>query len=383
MSKQKLNVGVLGVGFIGPAHIEAIRRTGLGEVVAVAGDVKEYELIKQKAQSLRIPKVYRTWQELISDENIDIVHNCTPNYMHYEINKAIISKGKHIVSEKPLTIKSKESAELLKLLSQKKVVNAINFNYRFYPLVQQAKEMIASKELGDVIAIHGRYVQDWLLYNTDYNWRLDSKVSGKSRAVADIGSHWCDIVQFVSGQSINKLYAKMTTVHKYRYRPTGEVETFAKVDKQKLVKWKVDTEDFAAVIVEFDYGIPGVFYVSQVSAGRKNGFWFEIDGTKGSVAWDQESPDVLWIGSREKANSLMMRDPGLVNPNVKQYIHYPGGHPEGYDVGIKNLVIQVYNSILQNKKVCTFPTFEDGHWENLIVEAVIESNKKQSWIKLK
>ena len=367
---KKIKVGVIGTGFIGSAHIEASN---------------EKEKADKIADDFFISKSYKNWEELIEDKEVEVVHNCTPNNLHFKINKAAILAGKHVISEKPLTITSKESGELISLAKEKKIVNAINFNYRFYPLIQHAKRLFEKGEMGDVYLIYGHYLQDWLYYNTDYNWRLESNISGKSRAVADIGSHWCDLVQFITGLKIKKVFANLSTIHSKRKRPKQSVETFK--SKEKLFndyeEINIDTEDAGSVMLQFENGATGVFTVSQVSAGRKNHFWFEIDASKKSVSWNQEDPNQLWLGYREKGNEIIIKDPSLIDEEAKKYAHYPGGHPEGYPDGPKNLFINVYSFIrkgkdpLKDKK--DFPTFEDGHWENKIVEAVLKSSKEQRW----
>ena len=381
---KKIKVGVIGTGFIGPAHIEALRRVGGIEINAIASNEKEKA--DKIAEDFNIAKSYSSWEELINDKEIEVVHNCTPNNLHFEINKAAILAGKHIVSEKPLTISSSESEELLKLVKEKKVVNAINFNYRFYPLIQHAKRLFEKNEMGNVYLVHGNYLQDWLFYRTDYNWRLESNISGKSRAIADIGSHWCDLIQFITGLKIKKVFANLSTIHQKRKRPKGSVETFRSKEESfnETEEIVIDTEDAGSVLLQFDNGAQGVFMVSQVSAGRKNHLWFEIDASKKSVAWNQEEPNKMWIGYREKSNEILIKDPSLLDDEAKRYAHYPGGHPEGYPDGPKNLFINVYDFIRSGKDPINdekdFPTFEDGHWENKIVEAVLESNKKQKWV---
>ena len=381
---KKIKVGVIGTGFIGPAHIEALRRVGGIEINAIASNEKEKA--DKIAEDFNIAKSYSSWEELINDKEIEVVHNCTPNNLHFEINKASIIAGKHIISEKPLTISSSESEELLKLVKEKKVVNAINFNYRFYPLIQHAKRLFEKNEMGNVYLVHGNYLQDWLFYRTDYNWRLESNISGKSRAMADIGSHWCDLIQFITGLKIKKVFANLSTIHQKRKRPKGSVETFKSKEESfnETEEIVIDTEDAGSVLLQFDNGAQGVFMVSQVSAGRKNHLWFEIDASKKSVAWNQEEPNKMWIGYREKSNEILIKDPSLLDDEAKRYAHYPGGHPEGYPDGPKNLFINVYDFIRSGKDPINdekdFPTFEDGHWENKIVEAVLESNKKQKWV---
>jgi predicted dehydrogenase len=382
---KRIKSAVIGTGFIGPAHIEALNRIGGVEVIAVcSGDDPGAKILAEKYQ---IPKVYDAWEELLKDKEIEVVHNCTPNFLHYEINKAAILSDKHIISEKPLTINSAESAELVKLAGEAGVVNAVNYNYRFYPLIQHAKLMIEKNDVGEIFYIHGNYLQDWLYYNTDYNWRLESKLSGQSRAIADIGTHLCDLMQFLTGRKIKKVFANLTTIHSARKKPSGDIQTFkGKEDsvKDTAEDIKIDTEDIGTVMLELENNINGVFTVSQVSAGRKNYFWFEIDGSKSSICWNQEEPNQLWVGYRDKANEVIIKDPSLLYPEARKYAHYPGGHPEGYPDGPKNLFMNVYDFIRKGKNLqkdkADFPTFADGDWENRVVEAVLKSNFTQSWV---
>ncbi|MGE5352413.1 MAG: Gfo/Idh/MocA family protein [Acidobacteriota bacterium] len=384
---KTLKAAVIGTGFIGPAHIEALRRIGNVEIHGIAS--LDFEGAKALAEKYSIPNVYDKWQSAVCDKEIDIIHNCTPNNLHFEINKAAITEGKHVISEKPLTLTSQESEELVRLAREKGVVNAVNFNYRFYPLTQHAKSMVEKGDLGQIYLVHGHYLQDWLYYETDYNWRLDTEISGESRAVADIGSHWCDLVQFITGSKIKRVMADLVTVHKTRKKPLQEVATFKGKEEQAKGNFEdveIKTEDAASVLLQFENGARGVFTVSQISAGRKNNFLFEIDGSKKAVSWDQEEPNNLWIGYREKANEILIKDPSLLDENARRYAHYPGGHPEGYPDAPKNLFMNVYDFIRQGKNPLTdkpnFPTFEDGHQEIKIVEAILKSSKEEKWIEV-
>lgn len=385
---QNIKAAVIGTGFIGPAHIEALKRIGGVDIIAVTSG--EDEGAKIVAEKFGIPKVYGTWEEVIADAEVEVIHNCTPNFLHYEINKAALLAGKHVVSEKPLTLTSAESAELVELAAEKKMVNAVNFNYRFYPLIQQAKLMVEKNDLGNIFIAHGYYLQDWLFYDTDYNWRLESRLSGSSRAVADIGSHWCDLIQFITGQKIMKVCANLVTVHTKRKKPAAKIETFKGKENKVNSGYdeiEIDTEDAGSILIQFENGAHGVFTVSQVSAGRKNCFWFEIDGSKKAVAWNQEEPNQLWVGHREKGNEIIIKDPSLLYEEARRYAHYPGGHPEGYPDGPKNLFRNVYDFIREGKDPAKdhpdFPTFADGDRENRIIEAIIESNKTQKWIEVR
>jgi predicted dehydrogenase len=382
---KTIKTAVIGAGFIGPVHVEALKRIGGVEVVALATlNRLKGRLVADKYQ---IPRLYSNWQDVVLDPDVEVVHNCTPNNLHFQINKACLQARKHVVSEKPLTMTSKESAELVKLADASGRVHAVNFNYRFYPLIQHARAMVEGGDVGDVYLVHGHYLQDWLFYSTDYNWRLESEVSGASRAVADIGSHWFDLVQFVTGKKIKSVFAELTTVHRQRSKPLTAVETFKGKEKKsagRLKPFRVDTEDAGVVTLRFEQGAIGVVTVSQVSAGRKNREWFEIDGSKKSIAWNQEEPNQLWVGHRDKPNEIVTKDPSLLKDSARRYAHYPGGHPEGYPDGPKNLFMTVYDFIRSGKdprkQKPDFPTFEDGHWENRIVEAVLKSNNTKKWV---
>lgn len=379
-----IKTGIIGSGFMGSSHIEALNRVGGVKILAIASD--DEQGMKSLADKFGILNTYTDWKEVINNPEIEVIHNCTPNYLHFEINKAAILAGKHIISEKPLTLNSSESSELVELTKKHNVVNAINFNYRFYPLIQHLKAIVRKGEIGDIYYIHGHYLQDWLFYNTDYNWRLETELSGQSRAVADIGSHWCDTIQFITGQKIKKVFSNLKTIHENRKKPEGQIETFKGLGneiKGELKAIEITTEDAGTVLFELEDSTNGVFTVSQVSAGRKNNFVFEIDGSKKSLYWDQENPNKIWIGYRDKANEVLLKDPSLIDPAAQRYAHYPGGHPEGYPDGPKNLFINVYNFIREGKDPNSdekeFPTFEDGHYENRIVDAVLRSNKEQKW----
>ena len=384
---ESIRTAVIGSGFMGAAHIEALRRIPGIEIVAIASD--DQVRARELADSFGIVNVLTAWQDLLSLPGLQAVHNCTPNNLHFEINQAFLEAGIHVVSEKPLTLTSRDSHRLVRLAQKKNLVTGINFNYRSYPLIQHIHEMISKDELGSLYLVHGNYLQDWLFYQSDYNWRLETEISGQSRAIADIGSHWCDLVQFVTGQKIVRVFADLTTIHQTRLKPDGAIETFKGKEKEVSTDAQevaVNTEDIGLVIIQLEQGSKGVFTVSQVSAGRKNHFSFEIDGSKKSVAWNQEEPNQLWIGYREKANETIIKDPSLLHENARTYAHYPGGHPEGYPDGPKNMFMRFYDFIRSGKDPVNdkpdFPTFYDGWIENKIVDAVLASNEKQKWVEV-
>ena len=383
---KTIKAGIIGTGFIGPAHVEALRRLGNVEVVGVAE--ANQELADAKAEAMSIPNAYGDYKKLLENSDIQVVHNCTPNHLHFAINKDILAAGKHVVSEKPLAMNTQQSSELVKLAKESGKINAVNFNYRFYPLVQHARAMVEAGEVGDIYNIHGSYLQDWLYYNTDWNWRLQPEMSGDSRAVADIGSHWCDLMQFISGQSITRVMADLQTIHKNRMKPKKEVETYAgkELQPEDYEEQPINTEDYASVLFELSNGAHGVFTVSQVAAGRKNRLYFEIDGGKCALSWDQESPNEMWIGYRNKANEVLAKDPSLLHDSAKEYAHYPGGHPEAYPDGPKNLFRNVYRAVAEGGSIPSNPdwsTFLDGHKEVAICEAILASNKAGSWTEVK
>ena len=379
---RTIKAGIIGTGFIGPAHLEAVRRLGFVDVVAVAE--RDQATADAKAELLGIPRAYGDYRALLADPEIEVVHDCTPNNMHYEVNTAILNAGKHCISEKPLAMNSQESRALVALAAKKGLVNAVDFNYRFYPLVQHAKAMCADGDLGDVFAIHGSYLQDWLYLDTDYNWRLEPEVSGESRAVADVGSHWCDLVQFITGRTITEVYGDLVTVHKIRKKPKGPIETYAGklLSPEDYQEVPINTEDYASVLFVLDNGAHGCFTVCQVAAGRKNRLYYEIDGSKCALAWDQEQLNELWVGYREKANEVIIKDPSLLKEAARAYAHYPGGHPEGYPDGPKNLFRNVYQAVAGDAKALPYSTFEDGHREVAICEAILQSHRERKWTKV-
>lgn len=381
-----VKIGIIGIGFIGPAHIEAVRRLGFVEVIAIAGT--SIEKAKNKAEELSIPLFYGDYREMLQNPDIQVVHNCTPNNVHFQINKDIIAAGKHVLSEKPLALDSKETAELVQLANESGIVHGVNFNYRQFPILNQLSSQIERGDYGKVNLIHGSYLQDWLQYETDYSWRLDSAIGGKTRAIADIGSHWCDTVQYATGKTISEVLADLTTVYPTRKKSQGTTETFASSDnEEEYEEISIDTEDFASVLIRFTDGSKGVFTVSQVSAGRKNMLSFEVNGSKQSAFWNQEEPEKLWIGHRDRANEVLLADPELFTKEARSSIHHPGGHNEGWPDSVKNMMLNFYSFIRDEKDlkhdIPGFATFEDGHRSMCIVDAIWDSHLKEGWVKVK
>ncbi len=379
---EKFKVGVIGTGFIGPAHVEALSRLSNTAVVALAECSDE--IARSKADMLGIEKHYGDYRQLLADDDIQTVHICSPNYLHFEMAKAALVAGKHVICEKPLAISVAEAEELVDLAKKKGLVNAVNFNIRYYPLMRQVRTMVQKGDVGDVLAVQGSYLQDWLFHPTDYNWRLEPEESGKSRAIADIGSHWMDLVEHITGLRIVEVCADFATFHQIRKKPLKPVETYAgKVLKpEDYQDVPITTEDYATVLFKFENDGRGVMTVNQVAAGRKNRLYFEIDGSREAIAWESEMPNQIWIGKRDGNNEIMMRDPSLVYPEAVNLIGYPGGHNEGFPDTFKQLFKEVYAHIAGgSSEPCSYPTFADGLREMVLCEAIMESNSKRAWVK--
>ncbi len=379
----KIKVGVVGTGFIGPAHIEALRRLPNVEVAALCEVTAE--LAAEKAKALGIERSY-TFDELLEQEDIQCVHICTPNFLHYSQSKAVLLAGKHVVCEKPLAKDLAEAEELVQLAAETGLVNAVHFNLRYYPLARQMKVMREKGELGDVYSVIGSYLQDWLFYETDYNWRLEPDKSGDSRAIADIGSHLMDILEYITGLKTVAVMADFNTIHKTRKKPLKPVETYSgkMLKPEDYADVPITTEDHANVLLRFDNGNRGVITVSQVSAGRKNRMSFEISGSKKTFSFCSETPNELWIGNRDGYNEVLMRDPSLVHPEAQSVISFPGGHNEGFPDTSKQMFKEVYAAIEAGKQPenPTFPTFQDGYRELLICEKILESHRNQAWVEV-
>lgn len=378
-----IKVGIAGTGFIGPAHLEGLRRNNI-QVIGLAE--ANPELAREKAAQLGIEKAYGSFEEMINDPEITAVHLATPNLLHFPHAKAALLAGKHVICEKPLAMNTAESAELVKLAAEKKLVNAINFNLRFYPINHHARSMVEAGEIGNVFAIHGSYLQDWLLYETDWNWRLEPGEGGSLRAVADIGSHWLDLTTFITGLKIESVMADFKTFIPVRKKPKKAIETFTgkMLTPSEYEDKPITTEDYASILLRYENGARGVVTVSQVSAGRKNRLWYEIDGSRASLAYESERPNELWIGHREKPNELLLKDPSLLSADARSVASYPGGHNEGFPDTFKQLSNKVYAYIRKGDFSIKpdFPTFTDGHYELQLCEAVEKSAKEDRWVKV-
>jgi predicted dehydrogenase len=377
----KRGAALIGTGFIGPVHVEALRRLGR-PVVGVLGSSSEKS--KAAATKLTIPKAYDSLQELLADPEVHVLHIATPNRWHFEQCRQALTAGKHVICEKPLAMTSQETAELVALAERTKLATAVCYNVRFYPLCLEARQRIAAGELGKLYHVVGSYVQDWLLYDTDFNWRVMAEEGGALRAVADIGTHWLDLLTSITGLEIESVCADLHTFLPIRNRSRGSVETFkGKIENTRDTEpIAVTTEDYGSILLRFRGGAAGTMTVSQVTAGRKNCIRYEIAGDKAALAWNSERPNELWIGYRDKPNETLIRDPALLHPTVRPFAHYPGGHNEGFPDTFKQLFRAVYDYIDAGdwQAPRLFPTFHDGHREVVLCEAILKSHRERRWI---
>lgn len=368
-------MGLVGAGFVGPHHVDAVRRLGYVDIVAVAGSNEASG--QQKAQTLGAKRGYGSYQALIDDPEVQVVHNATPNHLHYEVTSAALAKGKHVVSDKPLAMTAAQARALADEARRAGVVAAVTFNYRGNPLVQHARSAIAHFDIGVPHFIHGHYLQDWLLKDTDYSWRLDPERGGASSALGDIGSHWCDLAQHMTGLTITHVLGDIATVIPTRKKPRGSREAFQTGGGDRTDDVAITVEDLASVLVRFDNGAKGSFSVGQVCGGHKNDLVIEVCGSKASVGWRQEHQNELWFGHRDRANEVLQKDPSLIDVAARPYAHLPGGHQEAWADAFSNLMRDIYGCIAAGKPYQALPptvaTFDDGYRANAIVEAVLES----------
>ncbi|TWU48449.1 1,5-anhydro-D-fructose reductase [Rubripirellula reticaptiva] len=383
LTMNALKVAVVGTGFIGPVHVEALRRAGQ-IVTGIVGSSPEKSAAS--AARLGLPKGYASLADVLADDEVQSVHIATPNELHFEQAAAVLRSGRHVLCEKPLAMTSSQTAELLQIAAKSGCVAGVAYNIRFYPLCHEAASRVAAGSIGEVMHVHGSYVQDWLLRPTDYNWRVESKAGGELRAVADIGTHWLDLVQFVTGRKVVSVMADLRTVHPNRLRPIGGAETFSGAAKSAAnpptESVRVDTEDCGTVMLQLDSGANGCLWVSQTTAGRKNMCQFEIGGTEQSLAWNSQSPNDLWIGNRDRASETLIRDPALMSDSAAGISQYPGGHNEGFPDTFKQMFRTFYGYIAAGDFAATapFPTFTDGDREVRLCEAVLASHRERRWV---
>jgi predicted dehydrogenase len=376
-----VGAAVIGTGFIGTVHVEQLRRIGV-RVRGVLGSTPERG--ESRAQALGVDHAYPSLEAVLDDPTVEVVHVTSPNHLHVPQARQILEAGRHVVCEKPLAMAASDSAGLVELAQRSGLINAVNFNIRFYPLHQHVRELVASGGLGDVRLVTGHYFQDWLLLETDWNWRLEPDKGGSLRAVGDIGSHWLDLVTFLTGAHVTAVMADLTTFIPQRALPRGPVETFSTERSTDTVEREMATEDAASILLRFANGARGAVSVSQISPGRKNSLRWEIDGSTGSAAWDSETPDHLWLGHRGRPNEILMRDPALMGAAGRAAAALPGGHVEGFGDTFEALFRAIYADVCagQPSDRPPYATFADGHDEVLVGDAVAESARLGRWVEV-
>ena len=382
---KKIKVGLIGAGYIGTVHLEMLRRFASIDIVAVADtDKKSADEIAKK---YNIQRVFYNSHELINNNEVEIVHNCTPNHLHFEINSAAIKAGKEVLSEKPLALTSTETSELVKLAEKYNTVHGVNFCYRYYPVLQEAAERVRNGSLGDVRLVLGHFLQDWLSFETDYSWRLDSKIAGASNTMADLGSHWCDLVQFVTGLKITEILAEFQTILPIRKKPTSGSLSFGATQNAEVEDVKIPVEDYATIFIRLENGAKGNFSTCQLAIGKKVDIDLQVYGSNESYSWNHVHPNSITVGHRDKANEIFYESPLLQTENTRKYASLPSGHPIGYHDTIYNFFMDFYEAVAakrNGKKIQTnFPDFYAGHSEMKIIEAAVKSARSGKWIKVK
>lgn len=383
MAFQGVGAAVVGAGFIGPVHVEALRRLGVRVEGILGRDPEESE---SACSRLGLPRAYRDLDELLADPAVQVVHLAVPNVLHFDFARRALQAGKHVMCEKPLAMTSTETKELVELAASRRQAAGVCYNLRFYPLNLHARQMVHRGDVGVIFGVNGSYVQDWLLRDTDYNWRVLAEQGGELRAVADIGTHWMDLVCSITGLEIEAVFADLLTVHPVRRRPLGEVETFTgKLGGTRASEpVSITTEDYGCILFRFRNGARGSLWVSQVTAGRKNCVRYELAGSEAALAWESEDPNRLWIGRRDEANQVLIRDPALVDPLARRFITYPGGHNEGFPDTFKQCFQAFYEFIAAGDFAAEplYPTFADGHREVVLCESILRSHREQRWVQI-
>ncbi|MEA2180304.1 MAG: hypothetical protein QOG77_3601 [Solirubrobacteraceae bacterium] len=385
---SRIGVGVVGTGFAATAHIDALLRLPEVELVAVAGSDPQRTAELAARHGVR---AYADHHELLADPAVQAVHTCTVNRRHHEVNLAALRAGRHVLSEKPLAMDAQQSGALAveaRRAAERGIVSGVCFNYRHYPMVAQIREMLRTGEYGAPHFVHGEYLQDWLLHDTDWSWRVMPEEAGVSRAVADIGSHWADLVQHITGDVVEEVFAELATLHRTRRRPASDAATFAGADPDGDTEpVAVSSEDYGTVLLRFRSGARGTFTVSQTSAGRKNGLRFQVDAANAAFAWDQERPERAWVGRRGEPNLQLVRDPAMLLPRAARLARLPAGHPEGWFDALRNLFADFYATVgaRQNgagEQTSEVATFADGHARVALVDAVVASDREQRWTRV-
>ncbi|XMB72855.1 Gfo/Idh/MocA family oxidoreductase [Mycoplasmatota bacterium WC30] len=370
---KKFKTAVIGTGFIGVVHVEALRRLGNVEVVAICDTFN----VEAKAKQLYINNAFTDYKKMMDQLDLDFVHVCTPNNTHYPIAKYALENNINVVLEKPLTLNIQEAKELTELAESKNLINAVNYHNRLYPACAYAKTLVEQGKIGEVFSVNGTYIQDWLLYDTDYSWRLNSNESGLTRAVADIGSHWMDLVEYITGNKITEVLAEFKTVYPRRKKSLGDTKTFStnKADTYELID--IDTEDIAMIMYRFDNGAVGNATFSQMTAGIKNRIEILLSGDQASLEWNLADLTDLKVRYRDKPTEVISKDPQLM-PEVKSLIDFPSEHMEGFPDAFKQVFKQVYNQ----PEIKLYANFKAGLRQMILNEKIFESARTNAWVKI-
>ncbi len=378
-----IHIGLIGAGYIGPIHLNALARVGGVKVKRVA-DING-ELARKAAADYNLEQAGTDWREVVRDPGIDVIHNCTPNKHHFEINREALAQGKQVFTEKPLCMDLKEADELVDLAEKKKAVTGIGFCYRYYPAVQEMAARVRRGDAGAVRMVTGTYFQDWLSREVDWSWRLLAAESGESNITADLGSHWFDLIQFVTGLEVRQVIGDLATLIPVRKRPKRQVLAFEMVDQVETEEVKVELEDYSAVLFHLSNGAPGSFTTAQVCAGRKSDTEFQIYGSKASYAWNHKEATVLWMGYRGKPNEVLIENATLQDPSTARYATLPAGHPQGYHDAMTNMFRDYYDELAGKSVPRAAPraTFATGRVEMKILEAILASHKQKRWVEVK
>lgn len=376
----RIGAAVVGTGFIGTVHVEALRRLGVC-VRGVLGSSAERG--SERAAALGVGRAYASLEEVLADPEVQVVHVTSPNVAHYRQVMAILGAGKHVICEKPLSMTSAQSAEMVAVAKASGKVAAVCYNIRFYPLNHQARGMVAAGDLGTVRLVTGHYHQDWLAKATDWNWRLEAEQGGALRSVGDIGTHWVDLVSFIVGQKPSAVFADLSTFLPERQKPLSVVKTFSSSEGATETR-NVTTDDVALILLRFANGARGVMSTSQIFYGRKNSLTWDISGSAASVAWHSETPDHLWIGHRDAPNQILQRDANLMNGLGAATARLPGGHVEGFADSFRALFAQVYEDVARGGRsdASTWASFDDGHFEMQFCDAALRSAQQGRWVEI-
>lgn len=374
---KAINVGVIGVGFIGKQHIEAIRRIPKTKIIGIVQD--NYDLAKEIAGTYDIEHYYDNMEDLLKLENLDVVHICTPNYLHYPMAKKIIEAGINVFCEKPLSLTSSEAYELSELCKEHNVKSAVNLNYRGNVMVKEMSHRVRNGMIGKPLIGQAQYVQDWLMYDTDYDWHFNPDLVGPSRAVADIGTHLFDLIQYVYGEKIVKVFCELVIAYPYRKEREQLGETFSLKYGDVIATKEVVNEDAAFLIVELESGVKVSMDISQITGGYKNAVELVVSGSQSSLTWNQEIADKLVVGKRDSGNEIIYADQKYVSKEVRDYISLPNGHAVGWADAFKNSIYSFYRSF-ESDEDNEHVDFTEGYYLMKLVEAALESNKIKGWV---